>query len=174
MKLKSYKILVLLFVVCFSTGFKNTHPVKLTAALVEYNPKTKGLRMECRVFIDDFTYSINRTLTKDINISALTEEDKKGIEDYFKKYYTLTVNNKELPLKYKASKVMTEYNVFAIQFFEDVIPIKKGDVISINNALFFEEFDFLQSNRITVRIPPLISEEYYETTSDNNPITLNL
>ncbi len=172
-KIKTYKILMLFGVLLLSTSLKSAHPIKLTASLIEYNSKTNSIRMECRVFIDDFENSINSTLTKNINISNLSTEDKKGIEDYFKKYYTITINNKIYSLKYLESEILAEYNVFCIKFSESDLKIKKGDQICIKNKLFFEEFGFLQSNRITVRMEPFVTENY-QTTFDDYSITFNL
>lgn len=174
LKIKYYKILVLLLAVFFSTGFKAPHPIKLTASLVEYNPKTKLLRMECRVFIDDFANSINKTLTKDINPSNLSKEDKDGIEAYFKKHYTLMVNDQTFPLKLETSEVMTKYNVLTIKFSGKVVALDIGDQICIKNSLFFKEFGQLQSNRITARMPPFFPENNYQTTFEKFVITINL
>ena len=172
--IKCYKIILLLNVLLFCTSFKVSHPIKLTSSLIEYNPETTRIEMECRVFIDDFVYSINDTLTKNINLSNLSEEDKKGIEAYFEKHFVITINDKKFPLKYRLSKVMEEYNVFSVKFSEAISAIKKGDQICISNTLFFKEYDFLQSNKITVRIPPFITENYFEATSDNDSLSLNL
>ena len=172
-KIKTFKIVLLFGVLLFSTSLKSAHPIKLTASLIEYNTETKSFRMECRVFIDDFENSINSTLTKNINISNLSKEDKEGIEAYFKKYYIITINDKEYTLKYKESEILQEYNVFCIKFSESDLTIKKGDQICIKNKLFFEEFGFLQSNRITVRMEPFITKNY-QTTFEEDSITLNL
>ncbi|MFN7913125.1 MAG: DUF6702 family protein [Bacteroidota bacterium] len=150
------------------------HPIKLTASLIEYNENTKMLSVECKVFIDDFEKSINKTLTKNIDLSTPTKEDKSGIEDYFEKYYTITINGKEMPLKYKASEVLKEYNVLTIKFSEKAIKLNKGDKILIENTLFFEEFGYLQSNRITIRIPPFITEDNHEALLNNYSINKTL
>ncbi len=173
-KMKSYTILLLLSVLFLFGSFKNTHPIKLTSSLIEYNSKTTSLRLECRVFIDDFTYSINSTFTKNINLSNLSKEDKKGIEDYFEKYYPITINDHRFPLKFMESKVLEEHNVFILKFSQDVLPIKKGDQLCIENTLFFEEFEFLQTNMITVRVPPFIGENYFEATFDNYSLPIDL
>jgi hypothetical protein len=167
-----YKSLFFALISLTTTSFK--HPIKLTASLIEYEATTKSLKMECKVFIDDFEKSINKTLAKNINVSTLTKADKDGIEDYFEKYYNITVNGKKLPLKYKASEVMKEYNVLTIKFSENTITVKKGDKLLIENTLFFEEFGYLQSNRITIRIPPFITEDNHEATINNYSIPLNL
>jgi len=160
--------------VLFSVSFKEMHPIKLTASLIEYNPKKTSLRMECRVFIDDFENSINKKFTKNISVSNLSKEDIKYIEAYFEKYYLITVNDKKYPLRYKSSEIMKAYNVFVIKFSEDVVTINKGDQVCIENKLFFEDFAFMQSNRVTVRIPPFITENFFETTYKDFSIPINL
>ena len=102
------------------TSFSNSHPIKITSSLILLNPKTANLEMECRVFIDDFTNSINSTFTKNINLANLSDEDKQGIENYFKEYYVITINGKKFPLKYAESKVLEEHNVFILRFFQNL------------------------------------------------------
>ncbi len=171
MKTKFYKTLLLLGVVIFATSFK--HPIKLTASLIEYDLNSTSLKTECKIFIDDFEKSINKTLTKNINLSDLTKENKTGIENYFEKHFNITVNGKILPLKFKASEVLKEYNVITIKFVDNKLKIKKGDKLLIENTLFFEEFGYLQSNRITVRIPPFIAEDNHEAVVNNYAIPYN-
>ncbi len=172
--MKFYQILLLGCIVLFSTSFSNSHPIKITSSLIQSYPKDNVLEVECRVFIDDFTFSMNDTFTKNFNASSLSKEDIEGIESYFEKYYKIFINDKIYTLSYTSSEVFEEYNVLSIKFFNKIPVIKKGDQICIENTLFFQEFDFLQSNRMTVRIPPFISEDYYEITSLDKPITLNL
>ena len=162
------KLVLLTIVVITSTSFK--HPIKLTASLIEYEPKTNSLRMECKVFIDDFEKSINKTLPKNINVSNLTKEDIKGLEDYFDTYLKISFNGKELPIKYKTSEVLREYNVLTVKFTDHLIKIKKGDKLEISNTLFFTEFGYIQSNRMTIRIPPYIIEDNQEATMNSYTI----
>jgi hypothetical protein len=79
-----------------------------------------------------------------------------------------------MPLKYKASEVLKEYNVLTIKFSEKAIKLNKGDKILIENTLFFEEFGYLQSNRITIRIPPFITEDNHEALLNNYSINKTL
>jgi hypothetical protein len=130
--------------------------------------------MECRVFIDDFEYSINQTLTKDINISNLTKEDKKAIKEYFKKYCSVKINEISYALKYSSVEVMKEYNVVTIKFEPQKIAIKKGDKLIISNTLFFKEFASMQANRITIRMPPFFNEANYQTTINDFTIAKSL
>ena len=165
---------MLIGILFITTSFSNSHPIKLTSSLIIINPKTAGLEMECRVFIDDFTNSINSTFTKNINLTTLSAEDRKGIENYFEKYYVITINGKRFPLKYAESMVLEEHNVFILRFSQNVSSLNKGDQLCVENTLFFREFDFLQTNMITVRIPSLVEEVYFEATSNNYSLPIDL
>ncbi|WP_299255556.1 DUF6702 family protein [uncultured Aquimarina sp.] len=172
--MKFHQILLLGCLLLFSTSFSSSHPIKLTSSLIQTFPKSNILRVECRVFMDDFTYSMNDTFTKNFNALKLSEQDIEGIEDYFERYYKIIINDKIYTLAYESSEVFEKHNVISIKFSNKIPVIKEGDQICIENTLFFEDFDFLQSNRMTVRIPPFISENYFEITSLDKPITLNL
>ena len=154
--------LFLALVLMFSSSFK--HPIKLSASLIEYDDNEKRIRMECRVFIDDFEGSINKRLTKDIDIRNLTNEDKLSIEDYFKQYYSIRINGKRLPLEFKTTDLMEAQNVLIIKFTEKHLAIKKGDKIEVENTLFFLEYGLSQSNRVTLRIPPFLSEYSFQSS----------
>jgi len=146
------------------------HPIKLTASLIEYDVKNKRLKMECKVFMDDFEKSINKTLAKNINLSNLSKEDMKGIGNYFGNHYKIILNNKTLPIKYESSELLNKYNIITIKFTANVVKIKKGDKLIISNALFFAEFGSIQSNRMTIRIPPFVVEDNHESSLNNNRI----
>ena len=168
MKLKLFKTLLLLSILLISASSR--HPLKLTASLIEYNPVTNKIRMECRVFIDDFENSINK---KDFNSSNLTKENKEVIESFFNEFYNITINGKRLTHTYKSSEIIEGYNVLVIKFDENDISIKKGDNILIENKLFFEQFGYLQSNRVTIRVPPFFTEKNYETKWKDYSISLD-
>ncbi|WP_343912829.1 DUF6702 family protein [Aquimarina litoralis] len=172
--MKFFKIILLGGILLISTSFNSTHPIKLTSSLIQSFPKDNVLGVECRVFIDDFTFSMNDTYTKNFNASNLSKDDIKAIEKYFQRYYKIIINDQVYPLIYTSSEVFEKHNVLSIKFAKKIPSITEGDQICIENTLFFEDFGFLQSNRMTVRIPPHISEEYFEVTSLDEPITLNL
>ncbi|MBW1296676.1 DUF6702 family protein [Aquimarina litoralis] len=172
--MKFFKIVFLGVLLLLSTSFSNSHPIKLTSSLIQIFPEDNVLMVECRVFIDDFTFSMNDTFTKDFNASELSPEHIRGMEKYFERYYKIIINNEIYALTYISSEVFEKQNVLSIKFLKKVPTIKKGDQICIKNTLFFEDFGYLQSNKMTVRIPPFISEKYFEVTSLDKPITLNL
>lgn len=171
-KLNRWKILIGVFYIISFLSY--AHPIKLTSSLIEIQPNTSNLKMECRVFIDDFIMSIDGTFTNNINLKNLSEKDKKGIESYFEKHYIITINGKKYPFKYSDSQVLKEHNVLILKFHQNIDQVKKGDQLCIENKLFFEEFEFMQTNMITIRVPSLINEIYFEAISDDYVLPVNL
>ena len=131
-----------------------SHPLKLSASLIEYDHQQETIRMECKVFIDDFDSSLFLSVLKGVDRSTLSNADKKrAIEKYFARFYSISVNRKKVPLKIEATRVLQGHNVFIIYFEKTKIPIKKGDTLEIRNTMFFRDFGPAQMNRIAVRIP---------------------
>ncbi len=169
MNQKLHYIFGLLGLMIVSTSFN--HPIKLTSSLIEYDLKSKKMRMECRVFIDDFQKTLNR---KDLDVSNLTKDDIAEIEYYFDQFYLFKINGKKLPFIYKNSVVYGENNVLSIKFEIDDVAIKNGDDFLIENKLFFTDFGFLQSNKMTIRMPPYVAQEYFECTDKNYTVQFTL
>jgi hypothetical protein len=149
-------------------GIAMGHPLKLSASLIEYNPDTKSLRMECKVFRDDFERSLHRTVLKGINPATIKQDEKsKIIDSFFKNFYTIALNGKVLPLKLEASKHLTGHNVLVLRFAANKLKLRKGDKLKITNTLFFQDFGYAQSNRIAVRIPPFSIDDHHVATFAN-------
>ena len=162
MKFKLLTVSLLLGVFLISTSFN--HALKLTTSLIEYDSEKNSIRMECRLFIDDFENTIDRD---DFNVSSLSNEDIQEIEYYFDKFYRILINSNKLKLNYESSKVYGTTNVLGIKFLIEDISIEEGDALLIENKLFFAEFGPLQSNQMTVRIPPFLNQGFHETTLDD-------
>lgn len=160
----------LIFLVFSSTS----HPIKLTSSLLEYKQATGELSYECKVFIDDFENAINKTLSKKIAIQKPTQEDIAGINRHFGNHVKIFINGKVLPMMYKSSEVIKSANVYIIRFKDIPIKLKKGDKIQISNSLFFEEFEYAQTNFILVKIPPFVKEENYDLSLDNRTVNFSL
>lgn len=165
MKQKIFTISALVLASLISSSFN--HPIKLTTSLIEYNSVKKSMNIECRVFIDDFQNTLNRN---GMNASKLTKEDIEEIEYYFDEFYRIVVNSRKLTLNYESSQVYGGNTVLSLKFRVEDVNIKKGDFLLIENRLFFEEFGPLQSNKMTLRIPPFLEEGYRETTFQNYTI----
>ena len=142
---------------------------------MEYDPKTKALRMECKVFRDDFERSLSRTTLKGIDPSTIKQEEKYGIvESFFKKYYTISHNGKVIPLKLNGTQYIKGHNVLILSFKPKKLHLKKGDELTISNSLFFEDFGYAQTNRVTVRIPPFSLDHNQVATFANYKFSFTL
>ena len=149
-------------------GIALSHPLKLSASLIEYDPKKKTIRMECKVFQDDFEYSLSRSVLKGRDLSKLKREERPQIiEAYFKQFYSIRFNDQRVPLKYGAVEVLREHNVLVISFQATPLTIKTGDKLEVRNLLFFQDFGNAQSNRVLVRIPPFGIDDGHVGTMNN-------
>ena len=168
MKMRLQIILLLLMTVfVFSSS---DHPIKLTSSIIKYNKKAKALKMECKVFIDDFAPAINPSLEKHILEEKVTKDDISGIENYFIANYKIYINDQKLALKfldYKAKK-----NVMTLSFsIDNYNTPKKGDRLKVVNELLFEKFPDIQSNWVTIQIPPFVKNYNFESNFENYSFT---
>lgn len=121
--------------------------------------------MECKVFIDDFAPAIGPNLENRINDKSLTKDDLLRIENYFKTNYKIFIDGKKLLLTIDKYKVAN--NVMTLSFSSTYITLKKGDKLNIENELLFEKFPDLQSNWMTIQIPPFLPNYNFESKFDN-------
>lgn len=157
-----YNALFILFIWFSLVSFnKANHPLKLTASEIRYNEKSKQINMECKVFVDDFGPAVNSTIMKKILDSNLSDDDKLAIENYFALNYRILVNDKLIPLKIADYTVKS--NVLNLVFAKQSITLKKGDKLVIENNLLFKEFGPVQSNWVTLRIPPFVPNNSFES-----------
>lgn len=164
-KIPLKNLIVLGFLYCLFSSF--WHLIKLTSSMVSYNDKVSKLSIECRVFIDDFEDSVNKKLTTNINVSKLDANDKLALEVYFNSHYIITLNGKQLRLKFEAEEVMASQNMLKLKFFISDFFINEGDDIVIENKLFLDEFGALQENIISMVFPPYFAELNYKTNINN-------
>lgn len=161
--MKKYKQIIILSSLFILFSF--SHPIKLTSSIIKYNSETKVISMECKVFIDDFAPAIGPNLENRINDKSLTKDDLLRIENYFKTNYKIFIDGKKLLLTIDKYKVAN--NVMTLSFSSTYITLKKGDKLNIENELLFEKFPDLQSNWMTIQIPPFLPNYNFESKFDN-------
>ena len=161
--MKKYKQIIILSSLFILFSF--SHPIKLTSSIIKYNSETKVISMECKVFIDDFAPAIGPNLENRINDKSLTKDDLLGIENYFRTNYKIFIDGKKLLLTVDKYKVAN--NVMTLSFSSTYITLKKGDKLNIENELLFEKFPDLQSNWMTIQIPPFLPNYNFESKFDN-------
>lgn len=166
MKYRISKTLLLIPLFIALSSF--THPVKLTACLVEYQKDKKVVHAELKVFIDDFLASVKKAKGVSININNVKEKEAIVINQYINDDFKILLNEKEVNLSYNDLEINPQFNVAIFKFDFKVQELKKGMAIEVSNSLFFKDFGYMQSNRCTLRVPPFIEEENYEFTLNGN------
>lgn len=146
-------------------SYSFTHPIKLTSSLIKYDDSKKNITIECKVFIDDFAPALHSTLEQKIKDLNLTKNDLEIIENYFLSKYKFFINGNNLQLELNSYKVKD--NVLTLSLFISNIGIQKGDKLEIQNELLFEKFPELQSNWMTIQMPPYIRNYSFESNFEN-------
>ena len=75
------------------------------------------------------------------------------------------IDGEKLPLAIDQYKVAN--NVMTLSFSSIYITLKKGNKLNIENELLFEKFPDLQSNWMTIQIPPFLSNYNFESKFEN-------
>jgi len=146
------------------------HPLKLSTSLLEYDEEGSKLSLHCRVFIDDFANTLNR---QKMDPASLSFEDMAAIESYVHKFFKLTVNGKPYYYRYQSSEVLGGNTVLNLKFLIKDIEIASGDELIIDNLLLFTKFGAMQTNQMTMKIPPFVDEEFFEAKIDRYRVLYN-
>lgn len=152
------------------TMYSSNHPIKLTSSEIKYIPKTKNIRIECKVFIDDFAPVISSTLLTSISEKNLTKEDTRRIENYFLEKFKIILNDKPLPWSIDSYNI--EHNILTLVYCNYGVELNKNDNIKIENTMLFEAFGEIQSNWMTISFPPYFNNDNFESKIDD-PIYSN-
>ena len=153
-----------LFVVFAVVPTATSHPLKATASLVEYDPKAKTLAVECKVFRDDFQGSLSNSTLKDITRRHSPKPIRKRLSRTISKTLHHQPQRKNGSPRARSSKYLREYNVLVMRFKPQALSLRKGDKLFIKNTLFFDDFGYMQSNRVVVRIPSFSIDNHHIAT----------
>jgi hypothetical protein len=121
--------------------------------------------MECKVFIDDFSPAIGPNIEYRVNNKSLSTDDLLSIENYFNTNYKIFIDGDKLPFVINNYKVAN--NVMTLSFSITNITLKIGNKLNIENELLFEKFPDLQSNWMTIQIPPFLPNYNFESKFEN-------
>ena len=115
------------------------HPLKLSASLLQYDENEKTLRMECKVFVDDFERSLRNSVLKNVDRSKLEQSDEERvIDEYFQRFYRIKLNDQPVALKVVSTTPLRRQNVLVLRFEASELEFKHGDILEIKKLLFFE------------------------------------
>jgi len=141
------------------------HPIKLTSSIIRYDSEAQIINMECKVFIDDFSQAIGPNIEHRVNNKSLSTDDLLSIENYFNTNYKIFIDGDKLPFVINNYKVAN--NVMTLSFSITNITLKIGNKLNIENELLFEKFPDLQSNWMTIQIPPFLPNYNFESKFEN-------
>ena len=161
--MKKYKQIIIFSSLFIFLSFG--HPIKLTSSIIRYDSETQIINMECKVFIDDFSPAIDPNIEQRVNNKSLSSDDLLRIENYFNTNYKIFIDGDKLPLVINNYKVAN--NVMTLSFSISNITLKIGNKLNIENELLFEKFPDLQSNWMTIQIPPFIPNYNFESKFEN-------
>ena len=159
-------VLSFLVSVCLPTT-ASSHPLKLSASLIDYDPGQQGIRVQCKVFMDDFQLSLLNSVLKGRDPRKVKKQERPAlIEKYFEQFFSIEHNGRRLLWKVDSLTPLYRENVLVIRFKRMKARLSKGDSLSIKNAIFFRDF-YDQTNRTVVRIPSFGIEDAHAATIKN-------
>ena len=172
---KNISELSLLFVLFFGSSVY-AHQLKFSSTLVEYVEKSNKLDLMFNVFMDDFVYSVDNFLSKELDYISPSASDKKDLKIYFDTFFKISVNGIPLNLKFQEVEIHSDYNAFRFKFSCKKVNINKGDEIFLDNNLLVNEFGYQQTNMSVIRMAPFFEEQHYQSTFKNteHKIKINL
>ena len=148
-----------------SPSVASSHPLKLSASLIDYDPGQQGIRVQCKVFMDDFQLSLINSVLKGRDPRKVRKEDRpRLIEEYFDIFFHIQHNGRKLPWKVQSLTPLYKENVLVIRFKWMAAKLAKGDTLALRNTMFFRDFGYEQTNRMVVRIPSFGIEDAHAAT----------
>ena len=153
----------------------NAHPLKLSASIIKYDSARRSLRMECKVFIDDFQLSLVNSILKDRDPNSVKREDRRElIEQYFQMFYSVRHNGRSLTWRVEQVIPLYRENVLVIQFDSGMTRLKKGDKVTVENTIMFRDFGSAQTNRTVMVIPEYDIDDGHAATVRDYTMTYTL
>ena len=162
------KPLILIFLFFGLYINSHAHQLKFSTTLIEYNKESNEIEFMFNLFMDDFLFSANKILPKEVDFLSPSKTEKRKVKKYFDTYFKIAVNGVVLDLKFEEIEVHTNYNAFRFKFSCSQIYIQKGDVLFIENNLLFNEFGYKQTNMNVIRMLPFFEEKHYQATYQNS------
>ena len=131
-----------------------SHPLKMSSALIKHDPTTQMIGVELRVFTDDFQASVVDAMEKGV-IPVIRDKSKRGllVESYFQQYFVIGYNGRIVPLKLESIDFDREQNIYKVKFVDVLLKLRKNDELVIKNTVMFKDFGLSQTNRLLLVIP---------------------
>ncbi|MFC5284885.1 DUF6702 family protein [Pedobacter alpinus] len=111
------------------------HPYYVSVTEVNHNVKNKTLEISVKIFFDDLEQAIEKENSASFYITKPSDKVKNNflIENYIKKHLQITVNKKQLPLKYIGYEIQQD----AAWCYLEIAKVTKVNQITINNNVLY-------------------------------------
>lgn len=125
-----------IFITSFLLLSFNVHKFYVSVSQVDFNQEKKRLEITNRIFIDDFSASLNASISNKIELEdmKINAESVKILENYINKNLQFTLNKKIKELQIKSFEI--EGDVFVI--YSIIANISNIQTIEIENKLLFD------------------------------------
>ncbi|RYF90289.1 MAG: hypothetical protein EOO03_04035 [Chitinophagaceae bacterium] len=150
-------------VICLFFSGAAMHPIYVSVAEVEYNSKAKTLEVSCKLFTDDFEkalraeYKTNVDLINPPNRAAMD----KLVNDYVQKHFSITVNGRQVALKYLGFEEIEE----GIYSYFEASNVQQPTTVHFYNNLLYAHHE-QQMGLMHVKV-----NGHSKSTKLNNPET---
>lgn len=123
------------------------HPFYVSVTEIVHNKTTGTVQVSVRIFFDDLEKALEKKYKKNVNI--LKPANRKEVDDlmtaYIKEHLKISVNGKELDLKYQGYEIEED----AAWCYFETSKVKMVKQLDIANDILFEQHS-AQSNMIHV------------------------
>lgn len=164
MKSNKYKKFLVIFVIfsmyhALFSSFVAPHPFYVSVSELRYNSKNKLLSVSCRVFANDMEEVLKKNTKQSFDLLDKKNQEKSNIffENYFKKNFTVNINNKILNLTYVGFE-QEEEAIWVYLKLENIAAFKK---VTVDNTILYDYFSE-QSN---------IIHFYYDNNRQSNKLS---
>lgn len=121
--------------VCLFFSGAIMHPIYVSVAEIDYNAKGKTLEVSCKLFTDDFEKTLRSVYKTNVDLinPPSREAMDKLVNDYVQKNFKLTLDGKQVTLKYQGYEEIEE----GIYSYYEASGMSEPKSIQIFNTLLY-------------------------------------
>jgi len=129
------KLLFLLLLPLLSAA---PHKFYVSKTFVEFNPRTQGYEVMCKLFTDDLERALTAAAQKTIRLGGDTEPSIANdlVEAYLQNHLRISYNNMPMQLRYVGKEVDSDLTICYLEFTQG----PDYSTIAIENTIFYEFF----------------------------------
>lgn len=125
------------------------HPFHVSVCEIEYRPTLRSLQITHRIFLDDLEQALQKETGKE-DLDILEETDSlaihKGIRDYLKENFAVSISGKTLPYQYLGGEIEED----VMWCYVEITGVAPFTEMTVTNRILTEIFDD-QENLVHVR-----------------------